>query len=119
MTWICLALAIIGNSTANILMKLGAKQIGGFSFSLDGIKAFLSSTIIWAGLICFGFALFFYTYVLSKLNLSVAYPLITSLGFVIVTFFSIFYFHEVITWVQIAGMVLVVLGLYMIVGFAK
>jgi hypothetical protein len=41
MTWIFLILAVIGNSAANVLMKIGAKQMGGFSFTLEGFKDFL------------------------------------------------------------------------------
>ncbi len=115
MTWIFLFLAVLGNSAANILMKLGAKQMGGFSFTVDGLKTFFTTPLIWAGMISFALTLLCYTYVLSKLNLSLAYPIITSLGFLLVTIFSVVYFQESIHWVQIVGMFIVVGGLYLIV----
>lgn len=119
MTWIFLLVAIIGNATANILMKMAAQQMGGLSLSVSGIKTFLTTPLIWAGLICFGITLMLYTYVLSKINLNIAYPLMTSLGFLIVATFSVFYLQESLSWLQIMGMILVVGGLSMIVYFAK
>ena len=119
MTWIFLGLAVIGNTAANVLMKLGAKQMGGFSFSFSGLKLFFSTPLIWAGMVSFALTLLCYTYVLSKLNLSVAYPIITSLGFLLVTVFSTLYFHESIHWLQIVGMFVIVFGLYLVVYTAK
>jgi len=47
---------------------------------------------------------------LTKFELSFAYPFM-SLSFVIVFFLSIVFFHEVITWQKIAGLVLIISGL--------
>lgn len=114
MTILLLVLAIIFNATANILMKLGAKQMGSVGVNLDSVKAFVTNPFIWAGLVSFGLALMFYTYVLTKMNLSVAYPLITSLGFLIVVSFSVFYLHESVNWMHMLGLVLVLAGLFLI-----
>ncbi|MBP7057641.1 EamA family transporter [Candidatus Gracilibacteria bacterium] len=117
MTALILALAIVFNASANILMKLGAKQIGGLSFSVAGLKAFVLSPFIVVGVISFGLTLVLYTYVLSRMNLSVAYPLMTSVGFLIVAGFSALYLRETIHLPQIIGMVLVVGGLYLIAQY--
>lgn len=114
MTILLLVLAIIFNASANILMKLGAKQMGSVSVGLDAVKAFVTSPYIWSGLVSFGLALMFYTYVLTKMNLSVAYPLMTSLGFLIVVSFSVFYLHETVNWMHLLGLVLVLAGLILI-----
>lgn len=117
MTALILALAIVFNASANILMKLGAKQIGGLSLSFAGLKAFVLSPFIVVGVISFGLTLVLYTYVLSRMNLSVAYPLMTSVGFLIVAGFSALYLRETIHLPQIIGMVLVVGGLYLIAQY--
>lgn len=95
-------------------MKLGAQRIGTASLTITGLKAFITNPFIWGGLISFGLALLFYTYVLTKMNLSVAYPIMTALGFLIVVTFSAFYLHETIQLPQIIGLVLIVGGLYLI-----
>ncbi|MBI4836382.1 MAG: EamA family transporter [Candidatus Abawacabacteria bacterium] len=117
MTYLFLALAIVFNATANILMKLGAQRMGGLTLNIEGLKRFLTNPVIWAGIISFGLTLLLYTYVLSKMKLSVAYPLMTSLGFLIVVSFSVFYLHESIHWLQMVGLVLVIGGLYLITQY--
>ncbi len=107
-------MAIVCNASANILMKLGAQRLGGITMNFSGLRAFFFNPFIWAGLISFGLALVFYTYVLTKMNLSIAYPLMTALGFLIVVTFSAVYLQENIQIPQIIGLVLVVSGLYLI-----
>ncbi len=114
MTAFFLVLAIIFNATANILMKLGAVRIKTFALSVEGIKAYVFNPFVVTGVIAFGITLILYTYVLSKMNLSIAYPLMTATGFLIVTTFSTLYLKEVILMPQVIGMVLVVGGLWLI-----
>ena len=47
---------------------------------------------------------------LTKFEISFAYPFM-SLSFVIVFFLSIVFFHEVITWQKIVGLILIISGL--------
>jgi len=58
--------------------------------------------------------LFAYGYVLSKMNLSIAYPLMTSIGFLIVTLVSWVFLKETITLIQIGGFILILLGVWMV-----
>lgn len=117
MTILLLICAIILNATANILMKLGAQRMGGLSLNIEGLKNFLTNPIIWAGVTSFGLTLVLYTYVLSKMKLSVAYPLMTSLGFLIVVSFSVLYLKEAVHWPQVVGLLLVIGGLYLIAQY--
>lgn len=114
MTILLLVLAIIFNATANILMKLGAMKIKIFELSMTGIKEYVLNPYVVLGVLSFGVALVLYTYVLSKMNLSVAYPLMTATGFLLVTTFSAFYLKEALIMPQILGMILVVGGLWLI-----
>ncbi|MCX7020904.1 MAG: SMR family transporter [bacterium] len=118
MTYLALALGIVFNAGANILMKVAMRGIG----TLDSLglgpyaKGMLSSGWLWGGLASFAAALVFYTYVLSKLNLSVAYPVFTSVGFAIVIVVSALMLKESITWWQVAGFVLIVAGVWLVVA---
>jgi multidrug transporter EmrE-like cation transporter len=76
-------------------------------------EKFLSAPIIF-GILCFAIALVAYGYVLSKLNLSVAYPIMTSLGFMIVIFASWLIFEEPIGATQIAGFILILSGVWLV-----
>jgi multidrug transporter EmrE-like cation transporter len=112
-TYVILGLAIIFNAMANILMKIGMLKVDINSniFSIAS-KSIIQPTIP-LGIISFISALVCYLYVLSKVNLSIAYPIMTSMGFLIVILASWALLKESITWVQIAGFVFIILGVWM------
>lgn len=47
---------------------------------------------------------------MSKFDISYAYPF-TTLGFVLIFLFSIFLFHEPITWQKTVGLIFIILGI--------
>ncbi|MFH1228330.1 MAG: SMR family transporter [Planctomycetota bacterium] len=116
MLYVILILAIVFNAAANILMKYGMTKGG----SLDGLKItemlskMAGNYILWSGVGCFILALMAYSYVLSKMNLSVAYPIMTSCGYAIVIVTSVFFLKETLNWVQVAGLVLITAGVWMV-----
>jgi len=118
MTYLLLGFGIVFNAGANILMKVAMTRIG--AAEEIGLAAYakgmLGSLWLWGGLASFAAALVCYTYVLSKLNLSVAYPVFTSVGFAIVIFVSAFVLGETITWWQVVGFVLILGGVWLVVA---
>jgi multidrug transporter EmrE-like cation transporter len=114
MTYFIFAVAIVLNALANILMKAGAlnpKETTGITAVF--LNMVLNPLII-AGLFCFAMALAAYNYVLIKTDLSVAYPLMTSIGYVIVILASWLFFKETLNFFQIIGIVLIVTGVWMV-----
>lgn len=113
MRWAILILAIILNAFANIFIKAGMIGSKEESMLLLLKNKWLSLPII-SGIICFALALIAYSYVLSKLNLSIAYPIMTSLGFVIVILASWLVFKESITLAQMVGFMLILSGVWLV-----
>jgi small multidrug resistance pump len=113
MTWITLSIAIIFNAAANILIKAGMQGGGNIGLPEMMRQRFLSLPML-GGMACFILALAAYSYVLSRMNLSVAYPIMTSAGFAIIYLAAVIFFHETIKMTQIIGVVLVSLGIYFI-----
>lgn len=113
-TYIVLSLAITLNALANILMKVAMRRQGESGDMLTMLKLSLVNPVLFLGLVSFGLALVAYCYVLAKLNLSIAYPLMTSLGIIIVTTVSWLFLDEIITPVQIAGFVSIIAGVWMV-----
>ena len=109
-----LGLAIVLNATANILIKVGMTKISG----VQGIGPLLTAALVqpffWMGICSFGLALAAYSLVLSRLNLSVAYPIMVSLGLIIVVLVSYFVLKESISVIQIAGFALIIAGVWMV-----
>ncbi|HUT83931.1 MAG TPA: SMR family transporter [Thermodesulfobacteriota bacterium] len=113
--YMILALAIFLNALANILMKVGMMRQGASGGSpLLMAKAALVNPVLFAGVVSFALALVAYSYVLSKINLSIAYPVMTSLGYVIVIIASWMFLKEHITFVQVIGFAFIISGVWMV-----
>ena len=111
-----LILAIVFNAGANIFMKAGVvkdpvKIESGISAF---IMSYLSNWQLMSGLVFFGTALIFYTKALEKFNLSIAYPLMTSCGLIIVTLWSVLVFHERLNLLQTGGLFMIIGGIWML-----
>ena len=109
-----LALAIVLNAGANILIKVGMNRVGQSESSNPVLKQMVSKPFLYIGVLSFGLALFFYSLVLRTMNLSVAYPVMVSLGLVIVTLVSYFALNESIRWIQIVGFGLIIAGVWFV-----
>ena len=114
MTYVIFTISIILNALANILMKVGAVKDKDSNQIVDVITNMATNPIIIAGIICFALGLAAFNYVLIKINLSVAYPVNTSLGFVLVVLVSWLFLKEAITPVQISGIGLIIVGVFMV-----
>ena len=51
---------------------------------------------------------------LDKLSLTIAYPVLTGIGFLLVTFFSIIYLNESLSLIKFFGALLILIGIYLI-----
>ena len=112
-TYVILGFAIIFNAMANILMKMGMLRVDGNSDIFHMASKSITQPTIPLGIISFVLALICYLYVLSKLNLSIAYPIMTSMGFLIVILASWAFLKESITTIQVVGFVFIILGVWM------
>lgn len=96
-------------------IKLAINKIG--SFSDLGIVNFLMKAFF-SPLVLFGLFLYFlsaalWVMILSKVELSFAYPML-SLGYILILFVSWAFLGETITWIRILGVVLICLGVFFI-----
>jgi multidrug transporter EmrE-like cation transporter len=107
-------MAIVLNALANILIKVGMLKAGKLESIPVLIKYALGQPFLYTGVLSFGLALVAYSIVLSKLNLSVAYPIMVSMGLIIVVLVSFFALKETITVMQIAGFIFIVAGVWMV-----
>ena len=114
--YLILFFAIFLNASANILLKVGMNRSGSLNFTniSEILTKVVFNPIIIGGILCFVLALGAYTYVLSKINLSIAYPIMTSLGYMIVIFASWLFLKETITGVQVVGFCLIIGGVWLV-----
>jgi len=114
MTSIIFIIAITLNAVANILMKVGAERTKESSNIFGLLFGMATNPITILAILCFAAGLAAYNYVLMKTNLSVAYPLMTSVGYIIVLLASWLFLKETLTILQISGILLIVAGVWMV-----
>ncbi len=76
---------------------------------IDALIAASMSPLIWVGLIIYGLSVAMWIWVLSKVDLSVAYPFV-GVSFLITMAFGIFLLDESVTPLRIAGTILIASG---------
>ncbi|MDX9701655.1 MAG: EamA family transporter [Candidatus Auribacterota bacterium] len=112
--YLILLFAIICNACANIFIKIGMTKFEMPSSIFALVKRVLLNPAIIGGIFLFVLALGAYAYILSKLNLSIAYPIMTSLGYMIVILISWLFLKETITMIQTVGFILIILGVWFV-----
>lgn len=99
-----------------LFLKLGAARF--FAVPRSGgfpglVRDFLMTWQLDLGLLLYGSSAFIWIYVLSKLPLSVAYPMV-GLSFVVVLLLSVFVLGETVRLVQLSGCGLILLGIFLV-----
>lgn len=104
MTYIFLAINIVFLATGQILWKLGMDKMDGFNI----VSIILNPDII-SGVALYGLATLLWLYILSKEELSFAYPL-QSITYVLGTILAIFVFHENVSLLRWLGIATIIIG---------
>ena len=117
MRWQIVSMIIISillSSAAQLLLKYGASspsiQKAIYSHSiLNLFYAMISTPQIILGLICFGVSLILWIVILSRTDVSYAYPLV-ALGICLTILAGWFFFNESLSLLRIIGVAIVVAG---------
>jgi multidrug transporter EmrE-like cation transporter len=112
--YLFLAAALIFNAAANLLIKYSAiHHPGAPGAGASALQAYFTVPFA-AGVVCFGLNLLAYTQALKKLPISLAYPLMVSIGYLIILAVSWSLFGERLAPVRYAGAGLMLVGLWML-----
>ncbi len=105
-------LTVIGQ----ILFKHGMNTVGRVNSIQDVLgkltQAFLNPYIL-SGIAIYGFTTLVWLIILSRVKLSIAYPLLSS-GYVLSILFSWLFFKESIPKIRIIGAVIICIGVYLV-----
>lgn len=100
------ALAALASATSTYLIKMSSQGEAG----LNVVRlAYLGSACASYGL---GFV--FYTFALQRLQISLAYPVMTAVTMALVTLVGYLVLHEALTPTKIAGVLLVTIGAFVL-----
>ena len=123
---VLLVVALVLNATANLMIRAGALAIraqhpGDAAVPiLASMKAAVVNPWIIGGVMCFGLNLAAYSYALTKLPVSWAYPIMVSVGYAIIVCGAAVWFSERLTPRQMVGVAVILTGVWIVAsGMAK
>lgn len=114
LTAIC---GVLLNAAAQLFIKygtnaLGAVYVSGLNIFENVFRVFINPGVL-AGLVCYFFSVGIWVYVLSKVEVSVAYPLL-SIGYVVNVAAAYYFFGEGLSIYKIIGVLVIVVGVFII-----
>jgi multidrug transporter EmrE-like cation transporter len=116
-TFALLTCGVLLNATAQLLLKAGTNAIGRFEFTTANLAPvgwkIATEPHIAAGVACYVASLVVWIMALSRVPVSVAYPLL-SLGYVINALAAWWLFGEDLTAQKLAGIGLIVVGVALV-----
>lgn len=112
-----LLLGVFLNAGAQLLLKTGAQRISDIALTLSNFIPIsiqtISNPFILLGLFCYGISVIIWIGVLSRVDVSVAYPML-SLGYVFNAIMAHYLFNETLSLTQISGILIILLGVYLL-----
>jgi len=108
---------VLLNAGAQLLLKAGTNSIGAFAFSVGnlvpvGIKV-ASNPFILAGLGCYAISVVVWIMALSRVEVSLAYPML-SIGYVVNALAAWYLFGEALGAQRLVGIGTIVVGVFLV-----
>jgi drug/metabolite transporter (DMT)-like permease len=104
---------VTASAIAQLALKLGMSSPAVAAAMPEGGKALIlaiaTSPFVWTGLTIYGLSVLAWLWVLSKVDLSLAYPFV-GVSFIVVMLFGIFLLQETVTPLRMVGTVLIAFG---------
>lgn len=117
LTFSLLMLGVLLNAAAQLLLKAGTNRVGEFAFSMDNVVPvgwrLFSSAPILAGLGCYVVSVVVWILALSRVPVSVAYPML-SVGYIVNAVAAWMLFGESLTAQKLIGIGFIVVGVYLV-----
>ena len=117
LTFSLLLTGVLLNAGAQLLLKAGTNRIGEFAFSMEnvvpiGVRIATSPPII-AGVGCYVVSLVVWILGLSRVPVSVAYPML-SIGYIVNALAAWWLFGESLTAQKLVGIGFIIVGVFLV-----
>ena len=117
LTFSLLMAGVLLNAAAQLALKAGTNRIGEFAFALDNIvpigARLASSPYILAGVGCYVVSLVVWILGLSRVPVSIAYPML-SVGYIVNAVAAWMLFGESLTVQKLVGIGFIVIGVFLV-----
>jgi multidrug transporter EmrE-like cation transporter len=109
--------SVLLNAAAQLLLKAGTNAIGHFEYSAAnvlpvGLKVAQQPHIL-GGLLCYAISVVVWILALSRVEVSIAYPML-SLGYVVNAAAAYFLFGEDVNAMRMAGIFVIIVGVVLV-----
>lgn len=108
---------VLLNAAAQLLLKAGTNAIGHFSFDKSNILPvgwqLATEPHILGGLTCYVISVVVWIMALSRVEVSIAYPML-SIGYVVNAAAAYYLFGEAVTPMRLIGIGIIILGVYIV-----
>lgn len=110
-------LGVLLNAAAQLLLKAGTNSVGPFAFSAGNILPvgwrLATEPHILGGLACYVISVVVWIMALSRVEVSIAYPML-SVGYVVNALAAWYLFGEAVTPARLVGIGVIILGVFIV-----
>jgi len=121
-TFTLIVAGVLLNAVAQLLLKAGANKVGPLTLGAAGffgsMRDLFLSAPVFAGLVCYVLSVGVWLVALTRVEVSVAYPML-SLGYVVNAIAAWILFGEVLSATRLAGILVILVGVYLLAGTAR
>lgn len=113
---ITILVSVLLNCAAQLLMRKGMIVNGaveGMGNLFSSIPSMITNLYLWGAMFCYGVSIVIWMVVLSKVEVSYAYPFL-SIGYVLSAIAGYAFFSETISPVRVAGIIVICIGVILI-----
>lgn len=109
------------NAGAQLLLKAGASQVGPIDMTSFGIVTIRALAVSWpvsAGIACYAISVVLWLVALSRVDVSLAYPMV-SIGYVVNAVAAWILFGEALTPLRVAGIGVIIVGVSLLAASGR
>jgi multidrug transporter EmrE-like cation transporter len=120
MTWAAFGLILTGvllNAVAQLALKASVSDTGIIEFDMQSLWTSAGSLVtnvwLWVGLICYGISVVIWILALSRVDVSIAYPML-SIGYIVNAIAASHLFDEPLGIGKVVGIGVIIVGVYIL-----
>jgi multidrug transporter EmrE-like cation transporter len=120
MTWAAFALVMTGvllNAVAQLALKASVSDTGIIGLDMQSLMSSAGSLVtnlwLWVGLICYGVSVVVWILALSRVDVSIAYPML-SIGYIVNAVAASHLFNEPLGIGKVVGIGIIIVGVYVL-----
>jgi multidrug transporter EmrE-like cation transporter len=116
-SWSLIFTGVFLNAVAQLLLKAGTNAVGQFHFSAENIIPvgwqLATQPAIIGGMVCYAVSLVVWIMALSRVEVSIAYPML-SVGYVLNAVAAWYFFGEAVSVTRLVGISVIIIGVYIV-----